>query len=342
MLDELAPRILPVVLSNVTTRYPYHDAHLSTPNDKPRDPAIAHPSFGNSFDWHSSVHSHWTAMQLARHFSAHPRSDAGTLAQLVDAVMDHLQPKKIAVETAYLKAHPSYERPYGWAWATMLAAAVHRTPLAAIARHAPALDTMAAWIAESAIAWMSVLPEPVRHGVHSNTAFALGLMHDAAGDIQLDDLRRTIETRARAWFGDDRDWPERFERSGHDFVSPGLAQADLMRRVLAREEFAAWWKTFLPGLSDHARILAPVGVPDVADGQIVHLHGLNLSRAGALARIAVALRDGALLANAKRLYAASVERAVDGEYSATHWLATFAWDAAASIQQASACLEKAT
>jgi hypothetical protein len=342
MLDELAPRILPVVLSNVTTHYPYHDAHLSTINDKPRDPAAVHPAFGNSYDWHSSVHSHWTAVGLIEHFASHPSRSADALGQLESAVADHLGAKKIEAETAYLRAHRSYERPYGWAWALMLAAAVREASRMPTRSLAFELETLAIWISEAATAWMTALPEPVRHGVHSNTAFALGLMHDAARALDLDALSLTIEARANAWFANDREWPERWERSGNDFLSPGLAEADLMRRVLSPSDFAAWWNGFLPRLADDARILTPVAVPDVADGQIVHLHGLNLSRAGALARLAVALDDAGLIAHARRLYAASVDRAVDGDYLATHWLATFAWDAAIALNQAGGRLGKAT
>ncbi|HKE38063.1 MAG TPA: DUF2891 family protein [Candidatus Baltobacteraceae bacterium] len=338
MRDELAPRILPVVLSNVTTQYPYHDSHVSTIDDKPRDPAIAHPSFGNSYDWHSSVHSHWTAVQLIEHFNAHPAESGTALERLTRAVVDHLSAEKIATETQYLREHRTYERPYGWAWTMMLAASVHGARDEAIRGCRDGLDGMADWIAESAITWMTVLPEPVRHGVHSNTAFALGLMHDAARALDLETLRQTIEARARDWFANDRDWPERWERSGHDFVSPGLTEGDLMRRVLPAREFATWWNAFLPRLSTGARILTPVEVPDVADGQIVHLHGLNLSRAGALARIAVVLDDADLFFQARTLYDAGVDRAIDGDYMATHWLATFAWDAAASIERAGASM----
>ena len=326
MRDELAPRILPVVLSNVTTHYPYHDAHLSTANDLPRDPAVVHPSFGNSFDWHSSVHSHWTAVQLIAHFKTHPCENAEALRELERAVDKNLNAANVAVETNYLKAHRTYERPYGWAWTLMLATC------------APTVEPLGEWIAQAAVSWMRALPEPVRHGVHSNTAFAAGLMHDAACALDLEALRQTIEERANVWFANDRGWPERWERSGHDFVSPGLTEADLMRRVLPRDAFAAWWREFLPGLSADARIFAPVEVPVVADGQIVHLHGLNVSRAGALARIGAALGDAELLAAANRLYAASVDRAFEGDYLATHWLATFAWDAARSIDQASTSL----
>jgi hypothetical protein len=310
----LAPQIAPVILTNLTTRYPYHDTHLALEGDTPRDPTVVHPAFGNSFDWHSSVHSHWTATQLLKHHDA---------PALRDAVNRNLQASHIAAETAYLAAHPAYERPYGWAWAMLLAA-----------EREPELRQMAGWIADAAIRWLKVLPEPVRHGVHSNTAFALARMLDAARALHLRALDATIAERAQTWFQTDRSWPEQWERSGTDFLSPGLAEADLMLRVLPRASFAAWWKAFLPARNPESRILAVVAVPDVADGQIVHWHGLNLSRAGMLARIAEALHDPTLIDDALRLYRASVDHAVTGNYLETHWLATFAWDAATSIDRA--------
>jgi len=310
----LAPQIAPVILTNLTTRYPYHDTHLALEGDTPRDPTVVHPAFGNAFDWHSSVHSHWTATQLLKHHDA---------PALRDAVNRNLQASHIAAETAYLAAHPAYERPYGWAWAMLLAA-----------EREPELRQMAGWIADAAIRWLKVLPEPVRHGVHSNTAFALARMLDAARALHLRALDATIAERAQTWFQTDRSWPEQWERSGTDFLSPGLAEADLMLRVLPRASFAAWWKAFLPARNPESRILAVVAVPDVADGQIVHWHGLNLSRAGMLARIAEALHDPTLIDDALRLYRASVDHAVTGNYLETHWLATFAWDAATSIDRA--------
>jgi hypothetical protein len=312
--EELAPRIAPVILANLTTRYPYHDTHLTLEGEEPRDPTVAHPAFGNSFDWHSSVHSHWTATALLEHLDA---------PALRAAISKNLNPSHIAAETAYLAAHPAYERPYGWAWAMLLAAEREHE-----------LRHMAGWIADATVKWLKVLPQPVRHGTHANTAFALACMLNAARALNFGALEATIVNRAQTWFGADRAWPEQWERSGTDFLSPGLAEADLMRRVLSPEAFAQWWNAFLPALSPKSPILAAVTVPDVDDGQIVHLHGLNLSRAGMLARIAEALQQPALLDHARRLYGASVDRAVCGNYLETHWLATFAWDAATSIDRA--------
>lgn len=326
LADALAPRIAPVVLANLTTPWPYHDSHVFENGDLPHDPFVAHPAFGNSFDWHSSVHSHWTALQLAE------RGDA----DLVNALARNLSPAKIAAETRYLRRRETYERPYGWAWALRLAASAQTCAAEVVACCGAELREMGAAIGDAALRWLDVLPLPVRHGVHSNTAFAMGLMHDASDALKLDALKRAIERHALEWFGADREWPAAWERSGNDFLSPGLAEADLMRRVLAREKFGAWWKGFVPALLPQSPLLSVASVPNVTDGQLVHLHGLNLSRAATLAVLARVLHDSTLLQYARRLYQASVDRAVTGHYSELHWLPTFAWTAATAIDASEA------
>jgi hypothetical protein len=332
---QLAPRIAPVVLTNITTRYPYHDSHLFLEGEGPFDPAAAHPAFANSFDWHSSVHSHWTALRLVAHYTAHD-TNSPVAAALRDAVARNFTSTNISAEAAYLAARPMYERPYGWAWAMRLAA-----------EPGVPLEDLARQIAANALQWLEAMPAPVRHGVHGNTAFALGLMFDAARVLYNADLERAICERAREWFQEDRAYPADWERSAHDFLSPGLAEADLMRRVLPPTEFASWWRGFMSA-TDHASPIYRVAmVPSTRDGQIVHLHGLNLSRAGMLARIAASLRSSKpdattahddttrLLVSARQLYDDGVGPASDGEYVSTHWLPTFAWDAACSLDDAS-------
>jgi hypothetical protein len=326
LAEALAPRIAPVLLANLTTHRPYHDSHVFENGDPPHDPSTAHPAFGNSLDWHSSVHSHWTALQLAE------RGDA----DLANALARNLSAANVAAETGYLRRRTTYERPYGWAWALLLAASARTSPVAAVVSCSAELCELGAVIGDAALRWLEVLPLPVRHGVHSNTAFALGLMHDACDALKLAALKAAIERRALEWFGADREWPPTHERSGNDFLSPGLAQADLMRRILAREKFAGWWNGFVPAISPQSPFLSVAQVPNVADGQIVHLHGLNLSRAAALAAVARTLSDSMLLECARRLYEASVDRAVTGHYSELHWLPTFAWTAATAIDASEA------
>ena len=326
--DDLAPRIVPVVLANVTTRYPYHDSRVVRQAGEPFDPIAAHPAFGNSYDWHSSVHSHWTAMHLLEHFAAVGGAPA-QLERLQSAVASNLTAKNIAAESAFLEAQPGYERPYGWAWVLALASAASTTRVGEV--RVP-LHELASRVASRAARWLAMLPSPVRHGVHSNTAFAMGLMFDASRALGFADLDAAIAARAREWFERDRGYPAAWERSAHDFLSPGLAEADLVRRVMSRDEFAVWWSDFLPQDDADGAIFTAASVPNVSDGQVVHLHGLNLSRAGMLARIANGVGGSNRLAEcARALYRASVDEAYGAEYLSTHWLPTFAWDAATSI-----------
>lgn len=331
-----APAIAPVVLSNVTTRYPYHDSHLFRDGDGGFDPSAAHRAFSNSYDWHSSVHSHWTALQLLRYLSD-TASSAPAIARIVDelrsAVRRNLSAVNVDAEGAYLESRPNYERPYGWAWAMRLAA----EPGGLDAPASAALRRLARSLADRAVGWLAVMPGPVRHGVHGNTAFALGLMLDAGRALGFDDLTDAIAASAAAWFGSDSDYPAPWERSAHDFLSPGLAEADLMRRVISRDAFDAWWRGFIRDEPALRTIAGVADVPRVGDGQIVHLHGLNLSRAGALARIASRIGGAEadiLLVYARELFDASAGEASGSEYLSTHWLPTFAWDAAASIDAA--------
>ncbi len=333
MIQELAPRIVPIVLSNITSPYPYHDSHLTLAGESPHDPLEAHPAFGNSFDWHSSVHSHWTAIALIDYFAAADGDKPREIAQLEDALAENLRAENLRVEQTYLAQRSAYERPYGWAWAMALAARANASPHPVVRASLSELHRLARSIAEGAVKWLEILPMPVRHGVHSNTAFALGLMLDASRSLGYHELERTIVARSRAWFKDDRDWPARFERSGSDFLSPGLTEADLMRRLLPAREFTAWWNSFLPS-AGASPLVEVVRIPEVDDGHVVHLHGLNLSRASALARVAALLGERALLERARNLYAASIGRVTSGYYSETHWLPTYAWDAALAIDDA--------
>lgn len=338
---SLAPAIAPVVVANITTRRPYHDSHVfRDETDAPFDPFSAHPAFGNSYDWHSSVHSHWTALQLLAFFASGEGTSAAAdvTASLRAAVARDLTAANVDAEARYLSARPSYERPYGWAWAMLLAAeAAASNAIDAGAR--AALRRLASSLADRAIAWLGAMPGPVRHGVHGNTAFALGLMLDAARALTFAHLAGAIADSAVEWFGGDRGYPAAWERSAHDFLSPGVAEADLMRRVLERDAFVAWWRAFIADERALRAITAIADVPLVSDGQIVHLHGLNLSRAGMLARIAATVSGAeadVLLAAARELYEASAPEATGHEYLSTHWLPTFAWDAASSIDGASA------
>ncbi len=179
---------------------------------------------------------------------------------------------------------------------------------------------------------------PVRHGLHTNSAFGVALLLDAFRALGRTDAAAACESAARAWFGADAGWASEWELSGQDFLSAGLSEADLMQRVLGPDEFAAWLERFLPGLGAESRMLAVVGVTDESDGYMVHLHGLNLSRAGQLSRVVRALRKAespSSVSSAEPVLAAAVDPLLkagltaleSGDFMSTHWLASFAWDA---------------
>jgi hypothetical protein len=181
---------------------------------------------------------------------------------------------------------------------------------------------------------MSFLPKqtyPTRTGVHPNTAFGLAFAFDyatAVGDRQLGDL---IRERSLTYFSADAAYPANWEPGGEDFFSPALMEADLMRRVMRPEEFARWFNRFLPDLAGgkFRSLLDPATVSDRSDPKIVHLDGLNLSRAWCMRAVASALprRDAARneLARAASVHAkVALENVASGDYAGEHWLASFA------------------
>ena len=299
------------------TTYPYATQHASHgPDDVDVTPDRLHPAFHGSYDWHSSVHMQWSLVRLL----ALAPEEAGQRA--IDLLNRRLTPEAIAAEAAYLRERPSYERPYGWAWAAMLVAATRET------RWADALTPLGDVIAELVLEWLPKQVYPVRHGVHLNSAFALALLHEAYGELGRPDVVEAIRLRALEWYGADTAYDTRFEPSGTDFLSPALTEAELMRRVLPSTEFGDWLEAFLPGLGAdaHQHLLDVPVTLDSTDGQLAHLDGLALSRAWQLRSIAPALPYVAdvLRDAADRQVEAVRPTVTDGDFMSTHWLVSFA------------------
>jgi hypothetical protein len=325
---ERAERIAGLALEAVAREYPSHLHHVMQDDRDARPPRQLTPAFFGSFDWHSAVHGHWCLARLARRF---PR--AGFVVDARAALDRSLTPANIAGELAYLggPGREGFERPYGLAWLLQLAAELREWDDRDAARWRAALAPLEALAAGRLRAGLARLPWPVRAGVHAQTAFALGLALDWARAAAARDFESQIVERARAFFVRDVDAPIRYEPSGHDFLSPILGEADLMRRVLAPGEYGAWLEGFLPDLesAEAARWLTPVASPDRADGQLSHLDGLNLSRAWMLLGIASALpeegrRGNALKAGAERHAAAGLAAVTGEHYAGSHWLGSFA------------------
>jgi hypothetical protein len=254
-------------------------------------------------------------------------------AQIRTALSANLTAENIAAEVAYLKQpnRQSFERTYGWAWALKLAEELHAWNDADGKRWSENLKPLAEVLSKSYRNFLPKQTYPIRTGVHPNTAFGLAFALDYAkttGDRELESL---LNERSRSYFAKDIDYPGAWEPGGEDFFSAALMEADLMRRVMKPAEFAAWFRRFLPGVAkgDPAALLQPAIVTDRSDPKLVHLDGLNLSRAWCMRSIARALpeQDAArrvLSQSADKHSAAALAHVASGDYAGEHWLASFA------------------
>lgn len=322
-----ASRFAAIALANVVREYPSHPGHaLNGPQDA-RTPRALHPAFYGSYDWHSCVHMHWLLARVRRLFPGLPERAA--IERTFDA---HLTAPAIAAEVAYFHrpGAQSFERTYGWAWLLALAAELTRGADAAAKRWAVVLAPLAATIEQRYLDYLPRARYPIRCGMHSNSAFGLRFALGYALDCGHPAFAEVLRSKACEWYGHDADLPAAWEPSGADFLSPALIEADLMQRVLPAPRFAAWLTRALPGLAAAmpGALFEPVEVSDRADPQIVHLDGLNLSRAWCFGGIASALphddaRRPALRAAADRHLAAGLTGLASGDYFGEHWLATF-------------------
>jgi hypothetical protein len=288
-----------LALKAIQQEYPNKLDHVMNGPAEVREPHALHPAFFGSFDWHSSVHGHWMLARLLERFPDLPE------AKEIRATLDrHLSAANIAVEVAYLEQanRASFERTYGWAWLLQLE------------------KELKGWNDPDAARWAANL-QPL--------ADALAL--DYARAVGRKDLEDLLVERSRTYFAADSAYPAQWEPDGDDFLSPSLIEADLMRRVLPPAEFTRWFHAFLPSIAhgEPRSLLEPAVVGDRTDPKLVHLDGLNLSRAWCMRGIASALPaddpDRPILLNAAARHAnATLPYIASGNYEGEHWLASFA------------------
>ncbi len=323
MDNTRAARFATAALECLHREYPNKISHVLIRDADVDAPRRLTPAFYGCYDWHSAVHNHWLLARLARLFPETPFAPAA-----IHALRRSLSGENIHGEVVYLngEGRQSFERPYGLAWLLQLAQELRQwdAPTARVlAGHLRPLEQLAA---QRLADWLPKLPFPVRSGEHSQTAFALGLMIDYARAKNDRFFLEMLLARARAFYLADRNCPLQYEPSGEDFLSPGLAEADVMRRVLERAEFSEWFRNFVPKLPDEFQ---PVLSPDPSDPKFSHLDGLNLSRAWMLEGTASALPESdpqaAVLRSRAQAHSDTGLASVTGEhYVGAHWLGTFA------------------
>lgn len=291
-------------------------------------PREMHPAFYGCFDWHSSVHGHWMLVRLLK-----TGVDLPNELKIRKALSENLTPEAIQGELTYFSqaGRKSFERTYGWAWLLKLAEELESWEDPDGRKWSLAIQPLADLMVSSYQDFLPKQDYPIRTGVHPNTAFGIAFALDYARNHQLPDFETLLIERARSYYEGDRNAPAGWEPGGEDFFSPSLMEADLMSRVYSPDEFGRWLLDFLPDLSltSSGSILEPVEVSDRTDPKIVHLDGLNLSRAWCMLDIAYALPQGhpyasLFLDGASRHAHEALKNIISGQYEGEHWLASFA------------------
>lgn len=317
-----------LVLNCIGKEYPNKIEHSLNDASQVQNPKSLHPAFYGCFDWHSSVHGHWLLAHLLKLYPLLPEG-----LEIRAALNENLARENIQAEVGYFKreGRTSFERPYGWAWLLKLAEELYAWDGKDAKTWSENLQPLVDTVVDKYLAFFPKQTYPIRTGVHHNTAFGLSFALDYGRAVENHQLTNLIEERSRTYYLSDSDYPADFEPSGEDFLSPALIEADLMRRVLRPDEFREWFHRFLPGLEQGQpkNLLIPAIVSDRTDPKLVHLDGLNLSRAWCMRSIVAALppEDPAVetLTSSAWLHAADgLAHVASGNYEGEHWLATFA------------------
>jgi Protein of unknown function (DUF2891) len=326
-VDE-GSRLARLALKCVAKEFPNKPEHVMNDGREVQNPKALHPAFYGCYDWHSSVHGHWMLVRLLRVFPNLPQSQ-----EIRRAVSANLTAENIDAEVRYLKQpnRQSFERTYGWAWLLKLAEEVYLWDDTDGRVWSKNLKPLADALASQYLNFLPKQTYPIRTGVHPNTAFGLAFAMDYATVVGDDKLKALVAERSRSYYGKDENYPAEWEPGGEDFFSAALMEADLMRRVLSPGDYRLWLGRFLPGLEKGApkSLLEPAIVTDRTDPKLVHLDGLNLSRAWCMRSIASSLPQDdparKVLAAAAALHAHdALAHVTSGDYAGEHWLASFA------------------
>lgn len=287
-----------------------------------KEPKQLHPAFYGCFDWHSAVHGHWSMVYLLKNFPDLEKRDS-----LMQLLQTNISKENIAQEVAYFQSehNTSYERTYGWAWLLKLAEELHTWNDPAAQKLEENLQPLTNLIVEKYMDFLPKLNYPIRVGEHPNTAFGLSFAYEYAETTAQDSLKSLIAQRAKDFYLKDKDCPMSWEPGGFDFLSPCLEEMNIMRLILPKEQFLPWLADFLPQLKDKNYRLEMGKVSDRSDGKLVHLDGVNFSRAWNLYDLSRQYPEYAHLRNqADKHLNYSLPNVVGDDYEGGHWLGTFA------------------
>ncbi len=326
LTEKVASNFAKLALKCVQKEYPNKLDHVMNDAKEIQAPSVLHPAFYGCFDWHSSVHGHWMLVRILKLF---PQIDLETKIRKV--LSENLSEENIKTEVIYLKQpnRKSFERTYGWAWLLKLAEELCDWNDIDGKTWSKNLQPLADAIAQQYIDFLPKQYYPIRTGVHPNTAFGIAFALDYARKVKNEKLEKLLIERSLTYYEKDKNYDTNWEPGGEDFFSPCLIEADLMRRILKPVEFKNWFNKFLPGLKNAKNLLEPAIVTDRTDPKLVHLDGLNLSRAWCMNGIAFHFPPNSkmkkiLIESAAKHAKAGLSMIFSGSYEGEHWLASFA------------------
>ncbi len=326
LTQEGASHLASLALTCISQEFPNKTGHVQADAGDMKQPGEYHPAFYGCYDWHSSVHGHWMLVKLLKEFPDMPEAE-----NIRKAIGSNITAQNIETEVAYFQGHnKSYERTYGWAWLLKLQEELYTSTDAELRQWYNNLKPLADLIVQKYIDFLPRQTYAIRSGVHPNTAFGISLALDYAVTTGDKELEKLLKERSIAYYGNDKNCPGEWEPSGADFISPCLMEAELMSKVLNNQAYKQWLADFFPELKNGkpANLLNPAIVSDREDLQLVHLDGLNLSRAWCMVAISrhtddPIVKDMLIKAAAKHIEV-TLPTIANGHYSGEHWLASFA------------------
>ncbi len=320
---EEANKLIDLPLGCIETEYPNKLGQTLENKDAMGEPHELHPAFYGCFDWHSSVHAHWSLVSLLKQFPKIEKKEV-----IRETLKKSLSAENIKGELDYFKRSESgsFERTYGWAWLLKLAEELRTWEDPLGQELANNLQPLTDLIVENYKEFLPKLNYPVRVGEHTNTAFGLVLAYDYAEATENEEFLELIKKQAQEFYLKDDNCPVTWEPSGYDFLSPCLSEIDIMRRILPKNAFSLWMDDFMPQLKNEDFELEVGEVSDRSDGKLVHLDGLNFSRAWIFYGLANQYPEqfGHLKSIANEHVAYSFPNLVGDGYEGGHWLGTFA------------------
>lgn len=320
---EEANKLVELPLNCIDTEYPNKLGQTLENKAAMGEPHELHPAFYGCFDWHSSVHAHWSLVSLLKHFPDVEKKEA-----IRESLKNSLTAENIQAEIEYFKREQSdsYERTYGWAWLLKLAEELKTWEDPLGQELSNNLQPLTDLIVQKYMEFLPKLNYPIRTGEHTNTAFGLTFAYDYAKTTEHKELLELVKKRAQDFYLKDDNCPISWEPSGFDFLSPCLSEIDIMRRVLPKSAFNLWMDDFMPQLKKKDFQMEVGEVSDRTDGKLVHLDGLNFSRAWVFYGLANQYPEsfGHLKSLASEHVSYSFPNLVGDTYEGGHWLGSFA------------------